>query len=272
LIAKSKKRTGNQIRKSIRKQLQYIRRDIGYIIQFVQNGVKLNSKQQEWMNLLTTVYEQQRIMHETRTHSIPHRIVSLSQPHVRPIPRGKAKAKTEFGAKLHISLVDGYARMERLDFETYNEASDFFKIVEGYRRRYGRYPERILADRIYRNRDTLAWCKELGIRLTGPALGRPPKDALLSKEAKRQEYQDICERNAVEGAFGTGKTAYGLGRISARLEDTSRCVIGIALLTMNLMRRLRDPMAIKHLFLRLHAHLYQWLNLDMRFILIGVVE
>ncbi len=162
--------------------------------------------------------------------------------------------------------------MERLDFETYNEASDFFKIVEGYRRRYGCYPERILADRIYRNRDTLAWCKELGIRLTGPALGRPPRDASLSKEAKRQEYQDICERNAVEGAFGTGKTAYGLGRISTRLEDTSRCVIGIALLTMNLMRRLRDPMAIKHFFLRLCARFYEWLNLGMRLKLIGVVE
>ncbi len=133
------------------------------------------------MNLLTTVYEQQRIMHETKSHSTPRRIVSLSQPFVRPMVRGKARAKTEFGAKLHISLVDGYARLERLSFEPYNEAGDFFHIVERYRERYGRYPEQILADKLYRSRDTLAFCKEKGIRLAGPALGRPPKDRQLGR-------------------------------------------------------------------------------------------
>ncbi len=44
----------------------------------------------------------------------------------------------------------------------------------------------------------------------------------------------------VEGIFGTGKTAYGLGRISVRLEETTRCVIGVALLLMNLMKGLHS--------------------------------
>jgi hypothetical protein len=179
-------------------------------------------------------------MFETGSHSIAQRIVSISQPHVRPIVRGKAKAKTEFGAKLHISLVDGYARIERLSFEAFNESEDFFRIVEGYRQRYGQYPARILVDRLYRNRDTLSFCKENGIHLTGPPLGRPPKDVEKTRQAKRQEYIDLCERNAVEGAFGTGKTAYGLGRVAARLNETSICVIGIALLVMNLEKRLRS--------------------------------
>ncbi|MDL2231995.1 IS5 family transposase [Ruminococcaceae bacterium OttesenSCG-928-L11] len=238
-ISKSKKRTAKQLRKAVKAQLQYIRRDVGYIVQYVQSGILLTD---ERMNLMTTLYEQQRILYETRTHSIPHRIVSLSQPHIRPIPKGKARAKTEFGAKLHISLVNGYARMEQLSFEAYNEADDFFQIVERYRSRYGHYPSRILADRIYRNRETLAFCKEHGIRLTGPALGRPPKDKSLSREQQRQEYIDICDLNAVEGAFGTLKTAYGLGRVAARLEDTCRCAIGIALLLLNLTKRLRKPL------------------------------
>ena len=55
-------------------------------------------------------------MFESGTHSIPRRIVSLAQPWVRPIVWRKPHANTEFGAKLHISLVDGYARIERLDF------------------------------------------------------------------------------------------------------------------------------------------------------------
>ena len=247
-LAKSKKRTDSQTRAALRKQLQYIRRDTEYIVRFVQSGIRLTQGQKDRLNLLTTVYEQQRIMFETKTHSIPRRIVSLSQPWVRPVPRGKAKAKTEFGVKLHISLVDGYARIERLSFEAFHETDDFFRIVERYRQQYGRYPMRILADRIYRNRDTLAFCKEKSIKLTGPVLGRPPKDTTISKQARRQEYVDICDRNEIEGEFGTGKSSYGLGRVSARLEETSCCVIGVALLVMNLNKRLRSLLC--HFWLR----------------------
>ncbi len=238
-LSKSKKRTAKAVHSAVRKQLQYIRRDVGYVTKLVQNGAKLSQKQADRLNVVTTVYEQQRIMLESRTHSIPQRIVSLAQPWVRPIVRGKVHANTEFGAKLHISLVNGYARTERLDFEPYNESEDIWKAIARYREHYGCYPERILADKIYRNRQTLAFSKEHGIRLSGPALGKPPKDQNLSRQTKKQEYQDSCDRNAVEGVFGTGKTAYGLARVMARLRETTCCVIGVALLLLNLTRSLR---------------------------------
>ena len=74
----------------------------------------------------------------------------------------------------------------------------------------------------------------------------------LSRQLKKQEYQDACDRNIVEGVFGTGKTAYGLGRISVCLEQTTRCVIGVALLLMNLMKRLRS------FFLALFLRFFYW--------------
>ncbi len=197
-------------------------------------------------------------MFETGTHSIPQRIVSLAQPWVRPIVRGKAHANTEFGAKLHISLVNGYARVERLDFEPYNESEDFWRAVERYWERSGCYPERILADKIYRNRQTLAFCKEHGIRLSGPALGKPPKEQSISRQAKKQEYQDSCDRNAVESVFGTGKTAYGLARVMARLRETACCVIGAALLLLNLTRSLRAALCL--LCCLLAAITFPWLR------------
>lgn len=239
-LSKSKRRGAKMIRAAIKKQLQYIRRDVRYIAEFVQNGTKLTQKQADRLNVATTVYEQQRIMFESGTHSVPQRIVSLSQPWVRPIVRGKARANTEFGAKLHVSLVNGYARIERLDFEAYNESEDFWKALHRYHDYYGCWPERVLADKIYRNRQTLAFCKDHGIRLSGPALGKPPKDRKLSRLTKKQEYQDSCDRNEVEGIFGTGKTAYGLGRISARLKETSCCVIAVSLLLMNITKRLHS--------------------------------
>jgi len=248
-LSKSKKRSAKAVRTAVRKQIQYIRRDIGYVVELVQNGAKLSRKQAERLNVVTTVYEQQKIMFETGTHSISRRIVSLAQPWVQPIVRGKAHANTEFGAKLHISLVNGYARIERLDFEPYNESEDFWRAVERYRERSGCYPERILADKIYRNRQTLAFCKEHGIRLSGPALGKPPKDHKLSRQTKKQEYQDSCDRNAVEGVFGTGKTAYGLARVMARLRETACCVIGVALLLINLTCSLRAALSLLGLLL-----------------------
>ena len=90
----------------------------------------------------------------------------------------------------------------------------------------------------------MAFCKEHGIRLSGPALGKPPKTPGLSRPAKKLEYQDNCDRNTVEGVFGTVKTAYGLDRVMARLQETAICVIGVALLLSNLAKSLRAALTL----------------------------
>jgi len=238
-LSKSKKRSAKAVHSAVRKQLHYIRRDVGYVTTLVQSGAKLSQKQADRLNVVTTVYEQRRIMFESKTHSVPRRIASLAQPWVCPIVRGKAHANTEFGTKLHISRINGDGRIGRLDFEPYNESEDIWKAIARYREHYGCYPECILVDKIYRNRQTLALCKEHGIRLPGPALGKPLKNRNLTRLAKKQEYQDSCDRNAVEGVFGTGKTAYGLARVMARLWETACCVIGVALLLLNLTKSLK---------------------------------
>ena len=251
-LSKSKKRSAKKIRTGVRKQLQYIRRDLGFIVDILQkHGLKVTKKQASLLNTITTLYEQQLYMYEHHTHSIEDRIVSLSQPWIRTIVRGMTHANTEFGAKLHISMVDGYAKIERLSFDAFNEATDFYAAVEGYRKDHGFYPARVLADKIYRNREILAWCKERKIQMTGPALGRPPKNQEKKRESRKQEYQDICDRNIVEGEFGVGKRSYGLNRIMAHLPETSFCVIGIALLCMNLAKRLRS--LLRHFFVMCFA-------------------
>ncbi len=79
-LSKSKKRSGKAIRSAVRKQLQYIRWDMGYIAELVQKGAKLSSKKADCLNIITTVYEQQHLMFEFGTHSFPRHIVSLAQP------------------------------------------------------------------------------------------------------------------------------------------------------------------------------------------------
>ena len=166
-------------------------------------------------------------MYQNRTHQVEDRIVSIHQPHVRPIVRGKARSFTEFGAKVEASIVDGFSFLEQLSWDAFNEATGLKEAVEKYRQRYGCYPEAILADRLYRNRENLAYCKELGIRLSGPKLGRPAK---VAGDEKQLAIDDNRKRNAIEGKFGEGKRIYGLNRIMARLPETSACVIAMQFL------------------------------------------
>lgn len=63
----------------------------------------------------------------------------------------------------------------RLSFEAYNESSSLQEAVERFKRRTGCYPTRVLADQIYRIRENRQYCKERGIRLSGPKLGRRGK-------------------------------------------------------------------------------------------------
>ncbi len=224
-IARNKKPGKKGIRKAVGKQLRYVRRNLGAVDRLLAvagDGHGLSQKHLEALSTIRVLYEQQLYMYTHRTHKITDRIVSISQPHVRPIVRGKATANVEFGAKVAISIVDGYAYVETLSWDAFNEGKTLIETCERYRKRYGHYPKVVQADKIYRNRENLRYCEERDIRLSGPKLGRPPADKEKQKDQKRLERQDASERNAVEAKFGEGKRRYGLARIMARLKKTAR--------------------------------------------------
>jgi hypothetical protein len=243
--SKSKRRTYKKTRTALRRQLGYIRRDLGYIQMLSdQYSPDLKDRQMELLETIGVLYDQQLHMYENRTHTVKDRIVSIEQPFIRPIMRGKTKAPVEFGAKIHISCDDGgYARIEKLSFDAFSEAKDLIECADSYRKRQSCYPGRILADKTYRNRENLAWCKARGIRLSGPRLGRPPTDTNLTRAAKRQERRDAADRNIVEGVFGTTKTTYGLDPVMARTKETTKTVISLAILVFNMKKLLVSSLA-----------------------------
>jgi hypothetical protein len=141
-------------------------------------------------------------MYEHRHNKIDDRIVSICQPHVRPIKRGKAGASTEFGAKLSASLVDGYCFLDCLSWDNFNECGDLKQQVKAYLCRFGFFPESVHADSIYRTQKNIKFCKKHGIRLSGPALGRPPKHIETQRELKKQARQDELDRNHIFATAG----------------------------------------------------------------------
>lgn len=237
---KNRKHSTKQRRKVVGQQLRFLGRNLRTIEQLAEQVslTLLNRRQYRDMLVIHELYRQQLWMYENRCHRINDRIVSISQPHVRPIVRGKASAATEFGAKLSASLVDGSVFLDRLQWEPYNECADLVGQIEAYKQRFGHYPESVHCDKIYRTRDNRRFCKNNGIRISGPPLGRPPKitedNAEQIEFQRRLQHQDEIDRIPIEGKFGQGKRRFGLSRIMAKLANTSQTVIAITFLMMNL--------------------------------------
>jgi len=148
--AKKKNKTKVELRGAIGKQLCYVNRNLKTILNllgaFPENPLK--EKDQVYVERIKKVFEQQNYMRTNKTHSVPERIVSIHQPHVRPIVRGKENAKVEFGSKINLSLVDGYSFLDHLSWEPYNHGGYLIRSVELYRQRHGYYPAEVMGDRI----------------------------------------------------------------------------------------------------------------------------
>lgn len=215
----------------MRKQLGYVRRDLEYLENYMEEGYALPKKYIGCYLTIQKLYEQQKYMYDNKTHRVEDRIVSISQPYLRPIVRGKAKAPVEFGAKYDISIDEkGHARLERISFDPYNESTIFADAMNRYKERTGHYPKRVLADQIYRTRDNRNFCREHNITMSGPKLGRPSR----KKKSTKEEYQDNTDRIEVERFFSTGKRCNGAGLIMTKLEETTLCSIAMTILVTNL--------------------------------------
>ena len=240
-LVKSKKWTKASCRKAIGEQLRCIElasRQLQRLSSQISDHETLFPR---WLRdrlaVIPVVYRQQKMMYDNDTHVCQDRIVSLEQPHVRPIQRGKRPNPTEFGQKLHLSVVDGYTYLEQTSWSNFNESSDLEAAVEDYFRKFGCYPSAVLADRIYQTRHNKMFCAQLGIRLSGPPLGRR-KASETDSMIKRQIYRDACERNAIEGRNGNAKRRFGLDCLFSKLDETAKTEAALIILSMNASLRL----------------------------------
>jgi len=238
-IAKKRRKNKKDIWKAIRKQLNYLGRNIKTIHKLLdtypQMPLSPHALKEFW--IIQELYRQQLQMYEQKTHQIAHRIVSISQAHVRPIVRGKAGKEVEFGAQVSVSYINGYVYVDRISWESYHEGEDLPKQVEEYRKRFGCYPEVVVADRKYGSRENRQYLKNKGIRFSGKPLGRPPKELTkLIKEERRRLKNEARQRVKIEGKFGQGKRGYDLGLVKAKLPQTGASWICVVFFVMNVVQ------------------------------------
>jgi len=241
-IIKKKKPRKPEIREAKRFQLNEIRRNLAAIDTLIHSGaVLLGLGSHLYRKLLVSseVYRQQQEMYDADNCRTANRIVNLAKPHVRPIVRGKAGKKTEFGAKISISDDNGFVDMDRISWDNYNEANDLIQRIEQYKQERGYYPERVCADAIYITAENKRYCAEHNIRLSGRGRGKRVESPAESAEQQDLFKSDLRKRSVIEGRIGTSKRKYGLNLIMTKLVETSRSVIGMALFVMNAEKILR---------------------------------
>lgn len=234
-LAKARKKGGKRIRHMVRILLGCVARNTRYIQTLQGRGFALTAKETVQMGIIQELYRQQKYMYDNKVHRVDQRIVSLHMPFIRPIVRGKTPEPVEFGPKMDLSVdAGGNSRVEFYSYEAYNESKHLVDAIEAYRRRTGRYPERVLADTIYRNRENRIYCQKRGIRMSGPRLGRPPADQERAKAAKQAEKKDMVDRIEVERRFSREKRCFGLDKVWEKKKDTVGSSVALGVLLDNL--------------------------------------
>ena len=248
-VVKQRRPSGRVRRRGIKQQLQYLRRNLGHIerlLEYWPEGSALPLPR--WLLyrywVIQHVYAQQWEMYQNKNCRCDDRIVSISQPYVRPIVRGKLNKPVEFGAKLSVSLnSDGIACVDHLRWDAFHEGGDLKSQVEAYRARHGHYPEAVLGDPAYGTQANRRYLKGHGIRFAGKPLGRPKKVTEANREElkrlKAQRREEYLQRIPIEGKFGQGKNGYRLNYIRAKRADTAFAWINSIFLVMNLLILLR---------------------------------
>ena len=188
------------------------------------------------------MYEQQKMMFEQNVRRCADRIISIYQPHLRPIVRGKAKAKVEFGAKIGASIVNGYTYVDHLSWDAYNESSDLPMQMELYKKRFGMLPREIQADKLYLGKENRKYIKDCHVDCYNRPLGRPPKEC--NDGHAEDKKRAIGERNEIEATFGTSKRVYRANEIRAKLDDTADTWIGACFFAKNVMKFLRGLLCL----------------------------
>ena len=188
------------------------------------------------------MFEQQKMMFETNTRTCADRIISIYQPHLRPIVRGKAKAKVEFGAKISASIVNGYTYVDKLSWDAYNEGGDLITQIGLFRQRFHLLPKEIQADKIYLGTSNRKYIKENHINCFNRPLGRPPQEE--NDKRLEDKKRAVGERNEIEATFGTSKRVYRADNIRAKLDETADTWIGACFFAKNVMKFLRGLLCL----------------------------
>ena len=158
------------------------------------------------------------------------RIVSVHKANVRPMVRGKYPVEVEFGPKVLLNLQGGLLTLERTDFENTADNKLFQASIDGYRKRLGRLPSEVGADRGFWSKENQALAETLGIKKI--AIENKGKSSHLKGKPFRERLRR--RRCAIEAQISLAKRKYGLDHCRYTRPGSEITWTRMGLLAMNL--------------------------------------
>jgi len=234
-FSKKRKKGKKKIRRAIKKLTQHVRRNLKQLEEGLEllrsQGESVRQSVLDRLEVVRKIYDQQVEMYRNKTQSVKDRIVSLHQPWVRPVPRGKEGRTTEFGPKASLSLVDGFLFVDRLSSDPFNEASAMGKTLDKFVERFGKEPVSATGDGLYGTKENRKLLNRRGIKDAFRKLGRPRKEPDPEKRWKKSMQK---KRNRIEGFIGHAKQHFNCDKIGYRTEAGMEIWIRMSLSMMNL--------------------------------------
>ena len=164
------------------------------------------------------------------------KLVSVFEPHTQVIPRFKAGKPAEFGRKLRLDeveggIVAGYRVLEKGGGRDQEHLGD---ALADHRRKFGRPPRLLAADRGMASAENERLAKEAGVaHVALPHVGKAPPERRAEEKGRR--FREAYRfRAGIEGRIHALKRDYGLKRCRYRGERGFDRWVGWGVLAHNL--------------------------------------
>ena len=201
--------------------------------------MKIPPRHEKHYQTIKTLYQQQQTHFTTvqaqAESKIPDRIVSLNQPHIRPIVRGKTNKPVEFGPKVNILRIGCISLIEYSSFNAFHEGNRMTECCTKYTHITGKC-QQFAADAIYATNANRRFATQNNIQTSFKHKGKMKNDPILKKQemALKQELSKVRSTH-LEGSFGNQKQHYAANKITAKTPQTQNFALFAALLTANAM-------------------------------------
>ena len=165
------------------------------------------------------------------------RRVSLHDPDARPIAKGRLGKPVEFGHKAQlVEGDDGVIVDHNVERGNPADAPQLAPAVDRVRKRAGRPPRTVTADRGYGEKDVEDDLHDLGVRhVVIPRKGKP-STARRAQEHRPAFRRTVKWRTGVEGRISTLKRQYGWDRTRMDTTEGARIWTGHGVLAHNLVK------------------------------------
>ena len=222
-FAKKRKTGKKEIKQIKKKQLQFLKRNLRQAKEIIttlkekvnQKEIQLKGKdnQKAFQKLKTKleiankIYSQQEDL--CKEKKVKDRIVSFHRPNVRPIFRGKAKKKTEFGVKICTTIVGKALVLGKMDYNNFYDGKGLTETILEIKNKG--YPiKEIIGDK--GNGGMCSFLKENEITDGIEKRGKRKKDPPIPKK------RFVSARNRKEGSYGLLKRVFIKGGSRAKTD------------------------------------------------------